>query len=84
MREASKELIKDKMCLEEDPGRSGRSRLFDPPCRGVGSRRSGDGEGAARRLLRQRPRVALPGTFPEELREAVRQLRFSSRVEGDG
>lgn len=37
MQKASKELIKDKMCLKEDPGRSGWSRLFDAPCKGVGA-----------------------------------------------
>lgn len=36
MQKASKELIKDKMCLKEKPGQRGWSRLFDPLCRGVG------------------------------------------------
>lgn len=37
MRKASKELIKDKMRLKENPGRPGGSCCFDPPAKALGA-----------------------------------------------
>lgn len=87
MQKASKELIKDKMCLKEDPRRSGWSRRFDLPCQGMGSRRHG---GLERREWgwTASPGPAPPVASPPGSRRipcgAVRRLRCSLRMEKDG
>lgn len=91
MQKASKELIKDKMCLKEDPGRLGWSRRFDPPCKGVGSHRSwgperkrggwtaSPGPAPAGRLSREAPK----GSFVRPCISYARRW-FSLRMEDDG
>lgn len=74
MQKASKELIKDKMCLKEDPGRLGWSHCFDPPCKGVGEpSQPGAGGGAGWHLLGQHP--PFPGGSRRILCEAGDQPR---------
>lgn len=74
MQKASKELIKDKMCLKEDPGRLGWSHCFDPPCKGVG-------EPSQPGPASPGPAPAVPGRFPKD---PVRGRGSAARGGGDG